>query len=170
MLAMSLSELIATRTASSLQCANGKPYVLLGYSAGARVAYLVAALAEKLGHPAAGIVLLDPIEEQQFTRRLFFDIQAASLKLASLLNGVSDSTLTASYWYHQICSTNMADEMAPKAPILDVRASQRMRHMKKAVEHSISNNGDLVHVPGDHISMLNNQETANVVDTWLSAL
>jgi hypothetical protein len=135
---------------------------------------MVAANAEKSGRRAAGIVLLDPLDRSQVASRLFLDLQSTGLKQASLLRGVSDATLTANFWYHQLCSTKMADEfhgVRPKAPTLHVRASEKLKHMKQAKSRYMWNmSGTPIYVPGDHISMLHNQETANAVDHWLSSL
>jgi amino acid adenylation domain-containing protein len=170
-----LGDLIASRAQSALQCAGDTPFVLLGHSAGAWIAYMVAAHAEKIGHRAAGVALLDPFDESQVTSSAFLELQSISLKEASLLGGISDATLTASCWYHQLGSAEMRDELSmarTSAPILHVRASEEMVHMKEAETSSIlwDISKDVTYVPGNHFSMLYNPETANVVDNWLSSL
>jgi hypothetical protein len=117
---------------------------------------------------------LDPLDKSQVTPSALLELQSISLKEASLLGRISDAMLTASFWYHQLCSTEMEDELymvRPNAPILHVRASEEMMGMKKAETSSVWNiSKDVIYVSGDHMSMLHNQETANVVDDWLSSL
>jgi hypothetical protein len=130
---------------------------------------------ERIGHRAAGVVLLDPLDKSQVTPSALLELQSISLKKASLLGRISDAMLTASFWYHQLCSAEMEGELymvRPNAPILHVMASEEMTHIKKAETSSILWNisKDVIYVSGDHLSMLHNQETANVVDNWLSSL
>jgi hypothetical protein len=134
---------------------------------------MVAASIEQIGRRAAGVVLLDPLDKTQITPDMIAAQQSISLKLASLLGGISDTSLTASFWYQQLSFSRMAEELPkwrPKAPTIHIRASENIEGKKIKQHPKSSLSTTLINVPGDHSSMLHNQETAAAVDDFLLSL
>jgi pimaricinolide synthase PimS1 len=162
--------------AVAIQRANegsAAPPVLMGYSSGGKFAHGLAAHLERTGRPVAAVVLLDsyPVDGTLPSPQV-------EGVLLTLLNSpewrvyLNDTRLTAMGWYVELALTWPLEPI--EAPILLVRAEEPMAgalqdegdwRPKWPVEH------DLVDVPGDHYSMLqeNADSTMEAVEKWLLA-
>ncbi|QLE75755.1 SDR family NAD(P)-dependent oxidoreductase [Streptomyces rectiverticillatus] len=156
-----------------LECAGGKPVVLLGYSSGGWIAHGVAAHLEALGEHPAAVVMVD-----SFSREIPFDrhvlnamAQAQSQRLDFMRSG--GEQLTAMGRYMRLFDDWAAPRIA--APTLLVRASEPMP------SGATADGGDgraappehvdtIVEVAGNHYSMMEDHAatTAAAVESWLA--
>nr|WP_308103053.1 SDR family NAD(P)-dependent oxidoreductase [Streptomyces sichuanensis] len=156
-----------------LECADGKPVVLLGYSSGGWIAHGVAAHLEAQGVQPAAVVMVD-----SFSRKVPFDhkvlnamAQAQSQRLDFMSSGAEQLTAMGRY----IGLFDEWDAPSVTAPTLLVRAGEPM--LRDAAD------GDgraappehvetVVEVPGNHYSMMEHHAdtTAAAVQSWLAGL
>ncbi|MBA0051263.1 SDR family NAD(P)-dependent oxidoreductase [Streptomyces sp. AJS327] len=151
-------------------CAEGRPFVLVGHSAGGWLAHAVTARLESRGTPPAGTVLIDTYlpgsaafaEVQDALTDMMFDNESTVGRLDS-------ARLTAMGAYLQ-----MFDDWAP-AP---VRTPTLFLRPEEPVTDTVSGDGWRLtwplpnttrEVPGNHFSMMETgaATTAAAVDAWL---
>ncbi len=168
------------QVAALAQSCGEEPVVLLGHSTGGAFAYGIAGLLERLGRPAAGVVLLDSYHPAQtaFTssgdpaaRRFGVGILGWLLAADELGATVDDARLTATLAYLRLLAEV---EVAPLgSPVLLVRAAESADPDPAAaawrprweVPH------EAVETPGNHLTMMDAHagETAAAVSKWLQA-
>ncbi|WP_190111378.1 type I polyketide synthase, partial [Streptomyces cinnamoneus] len=156
-----------------LECADGKPVVLLGYSSGGWIAHGVAAHLEAQGVQPAAVVMVD-----SFSREVPFDhqvlnamAQAQSQRLDFMSSGAEQLTAMGRY----IGLFDEWDAPSVTAPTLLVRAGEPM--LRDAAD------GDgraappehvdtVVEVAGNHYSMMEHHAdtTAAAVQSWLAGI
>ncbi|MFD5468774.1 alpha/beta fold hydrolase, partial [Kitasatospora sp. NPDC127059] len=159
--AEAIVELVAR---SVLRDADGTPFALVGYSSGGWLAHEVAARLERLGSPAAGLVLLDTFLPGEAADPAFRgDMVKAMFDREEEYGWTTDARLTAmgGYFRHfhgwtpEVVST----------PTLLVRAEQSLggRRASWPLTHTP------VDVDGDHFTMLEAAAgtAADAVDDWL---
>ncbi|GHF46450.1 hypothetical protein GCM10010359_56180 [Streptomyces morookaense] len=154
-----------------LECAGGRPPVLLGYSSGGWIAHGVAAQLEAMGVKPAAVVMVD-----SFSRSIPFDpqvlnamAQAQSQRLDYMKSG--GEQLTAMGCYMRLFEDWDAPSIA--APTLLVRASESLPTAgadgdgRAAPPEHVDT---IVEVPGNHYSMLEDHAgtTAAAVRSWLA--
>ncbi|WP_394831087.1 SDR family NAD(P)-dependent oxidoreductase [Pendulispora rubella] len=169
----SLDDFVAAHAKAVLKRAGNTPFALAGVSAGGYVAHMVAAYLERLGRKPAGVVLLDAYGRESIgNERLHFHLNAGWLDHMSTY-GASDTEITAMCWYHEMLSDWRPRRLA--SPVLLVRASdpfETMEDGKNAADwrSNWEHPHDAVDVPGNHFTMIQQPETAGVVDQWLRSL
>lgn len=162
---------IEDQAAAIRRTAGASSPVLVGYSSGGVFAYGLAGYMESIGVPIAGVVLLDsyPPGGSGSTD------QVEALML-TLLNSpewrpyLTDTRLTAMAWYTEwVMSWELR---AVSAPTLQVAAGQPMsNHGEDPWQPIWPFPHDLVEVPGDHFTMLQDHAdvAAEAVADWLDS-
>ncbi|MFE0176322.1 beta-ketoacyl synthase N-terminal-like domain-containing protein [Streptomyces sp. NPDC059002] len=150
--------------------ADGRPFVLVGYSSGGQFAHAAAEVLEKAGTPAAGVVLLDTYlpgdEGKDELWRQMFD---GMLDRESSLGGFSTARLAAMSRYSDLIVDCMPGALA--APVLFVRPTTSFAAGAGTEEWRATWSGDhtLSEVPGNHFTILEDSvvPTAEAVAEWL---
>jgi polyketide synthase 7 len=166
-------EFIATRAKHALSCANGAPFVLVGHSAGGWIAVKVAEHLASIGQSAAGVVLLDTLEIDQISPAMIKMIRKNTVERASCLGGISDSAMTAMTWYTEFLLPErfQLPFSFPSSPTLLVRATEPAPEFAGYEWRTRWGRAtDVVDVTGDHNSILEKKETADIVDNWATLI
>ncbi|MFI8987283.1 type I polyketide synthase [Streptomyces antimycoticus] len=175
-LADGIDVLVEVLADATLRCADGKPFVMLGYSSSGWLAHSVATRLEATGTPAKGVVLLDtylpdsmPLSVRQamtyevnerrarFTTMNFTSLTALGT-YRKLFRGWTPEPITAPTLFLRPGDCIPGDPEAP--PITeDWRAHWPLPHTEAVI-------------PGDHCTIVaeNAGEAAAVVHDWLDAL
>jgi acyl transferase domain-containing protein/NADP-dependent 3-hydroxy acid dehydrogenase YdfG/acyl carrier protein len=159
--------------------AEGKPFVLLGFSSGGLIAYSTARyLLEELGIRPAGVILLDSYQQQDTAMVLGAERLAHSILDMEAATGRFDSArLTAMSHYFDLLSTFPLGEI--DCPVLFVQATEPF--VAGGIEGVPDDDlragpWDPTHtmttVPGDHFSLIQDDAatTAQAIEAWISAL
>ncbi|MER8260695.1 KR domain-containing protein, partial [Streptomyces albidoflavus] len=167
-----LDALTALHAASVLRHTGGRPFVLLGRSAGGWVAHAVAHRLERDGHRPAGLVLVDVFDPgYDRLRELEPSMSAAMREREDRFTLTDDTRLAAMGAYHR-AFTGWRPEPVD-APTLLVRASDPWTDGLRdtagwqavwRLPHTA------VDTPGDHFSVLEEHSatTARTVRDWLA--
>ncbi|MFJ6985539.1 MULTISPECIES: beta-ketoacyl synthase N-terminal-like domain-containing protein [unclassified Streptomyces] len=166
--------LLAVQTAALARLGSGTSYVLCGHSSGGLVARALAARLERLGRPAAGLVLLDTFEDDglldagPLSRFL-----AASAARHDLLGsaGTGVTRLTAAGGYLRLLGDLTGTPAA--TPTLLVRAARPLPGTPPdAPEPRRPAADDTATADGDHFTMMDAPHAASaaaLVADWLAA-
>ncbi|MGX1630254.1 SDR family NAD(P)-dependent oxidoreductase, partial [Streptomyces albidoflavus] len=169
-----LDALTALHAASVLRHTGGRPFVLLGRSAGGWVAHAVAHRLEREGHRPAGLVLVDTFDPgHDALRALEPSMSAAMREREDRFSLTDDTRLAAMGAYHQAFTGWRPEPVT--APTLLVRAADPWtEELQDAIgwqavwrlPHTA------VDTPGDHFSVLEEHSatTAQTVRDWLAGL
>jgi acyl transferase domain-containing protein/thioesterase domain-containing protein len=174
---------------TALRAAEGRPFALLGHSAGGLIASVVAARLESAGTGPRALVLLDTPtwDAEPAHSRAWFDavnawLMAKAGEVAGGDGGAATAGLAAGLGEDEAWITARARyatlDYAVKrieAPTLLARASQPLPGLPADAEWRMSWHLDHtpVDVPGDHFSMLEGEHAergAQVVDAWLNGI
>ena len=165
LLPASLDALARMQAEAVLKAAEGKPFALVGRSAGGWVAHMVARQLEEMRSNPSAVVLIDTYPYGGEGEALNAMTQGM-LERDGMFSVVDDYRLTAMGGYTRIFGEWKAEPIA--TPTLFVRAQEAYSPMAEArwdLEH------ELVDVPGNHFSMLetHSETTAAAVHEWLLA-
>ncbi|MEV5978541.1 beta-ketoacyl synthase N-terminal-like domain-containing protein [Streptomyces sp. NPDC052114] len=150
--------------------ADGRPFVLLGYSSGGQFAHAAAEVLEKAGTPAAGLALLDTYlpgddGKDELWRQMFDGMLARE----SSLGGFSTARLAAMSRYSDLIGDCMPGVLS--APVLFVRPEESFASGAGTGDWRAAWAGDhvLAEVPGTHFTILEDaaDTTAGAVEEWL---
>ncbi|WP_328766873.1 type I polyketide synthase [Streptomyces sp. NBC_00286] len=172
--------LARTHAESVLRHVGGKPFVIVGSSAGGNVAHAVAHHLESLGTAPAGLVLIDTyhINEDNTDKDWLVSLAAPAVQGLGqpAFAADDDGALAAMGAYNRIF---LGWEPEPvDTPILLVRATQPAPAMTASTD---ARNGnwrtswplphDCVDVPGDHLTMMREHAgtTASAIRTWIAS-
>ncbi|MFG2666936.1 type I polyketide synthase [Streptomyces sp. NPDC048387] len=169
----SLEALCAAHAAAVERLAQGRPYALVGHSAGANVAHAVARHLERHGTGPDALVLADIYTPSApGAMGVWRDVM---LRWAMDRSPVplDDTRLTAMGAYHRLLLGWTPEPT--RAPVLHLRAAEPMAAWTRPGEdwrsvwdaaHTVTD------VPGNHFTMMTEHApaTARAVDTWLDAL
>jgi thioesterase domain-containing protein len=165
----SVQALAEVQAQAALRAADGRPFALLGRSAGGWIAHITAGCLETMGAKSAGVVLLD-------TYPYDLDGQAIATMTWGMLERdgqfvlMDDDRLTAMGGYARIF-----DGWSPSpitTPTLFVRASEPVRDGPSSTGGTAAS-WTLPHVsvdvPGNHFTMLEEyaESTAAAINSWL---
>ncbi|MDG9703259.1 type I polyketide synthase [Streptomyces sp. DH37] len=157
---------VGVQTEAVLELTGGHPAVLLGRSSGGWIAHAVAQELERLGSPAAAVVLLDTLSRTADDRAL--PLMLSRLWPAGDTAVLPDETrLTAMGGYLALHADWEPAALNGTGGLL-VRARDAVDGTSAALpgwEYA----DEVVDVPGDHFSMLEEHAptTARAVDSWL---
>lgn len=162
-------EFIASHARTVLECVGDSPFVLLGGSAGGLVAQMVAEQLERIARGPVGVVLLDSfVPNQRFTSVLSHLI-GPLLSKALIYGGASDAGTTAMCWYNGLTAAWKPRPLS--ASTLHVRAREALKG--RSADEEWRATWELPHaaadVPGNHFTMIEQAETAELVESWLSS-
>jgi acetyl esterase/lipase len=161
---------------AALRCADGKPFVLLGQSAGGLLAHAVAARLERDGVSPAGVALLDSFVPADMSPRMARAL-AHSSGLVLRSARYDDEAITAASVYTEMLRQWQARELG--APTLVVRPSAPVQGppaQAPLTPDDCTTRWPLDHVevevPGDHFTMNIDfaDQTADEVLRWISGL
>ncbi|MER6998705.1 SDR family NAD(P)-dependent oxidoreductase [Streptomyces sp. NPDC000410] len=163
----SMAAVLGVQADAVLRSADG-PFVLVGHSAGALMAYALGAELADRGRPPHGIVLIDvyPPGQQQA-------VQGWLTELTDTMFGregvrVDDTRLTALGTYHRFTRAWRPRDLA--VPTLLVRASEALGVWPEGESWQATwpFPHDCVDVPGDHFSMVHEHAgaVADRIHTW----
>ncbi|MFI9383460.1 SDR family NAD(P)-dependent oxidoreductase [Kutzneria sp. NPDC052558] len=175
-LAASWDLLVQVLADAALRCAAGRPFVLVGYSAGGALAQSVAAHLDRTGPRPAGVVLLDTYSSPDISPRL-----AAALghqnRLSTRPESYTHDKITASAAYLTLYRRSLLP--ATSTPTLVIRPEQAPAGpdgtdplpAEEWRDHWPHAHTEVV-VPGDHFSMVGEHasHTADAVLRWLASL
>ncbi|MFI9270797.1 type I polyketide synthase [Kitasatospora sp. NPDC052896] len=168
-----VAALIEVHTTAIERSVGRQPVVLVGYSSGGWVAHAVACHLERLGHPVAGIVMLDTFTREQRMGERFQSAVVVGQSERFDFVSAPGTQLTAMGGYLRI----FEDWDAPRAtaPTLVVRAAEWMARDETSVDDRPAppERADTVtEVPGDHYTLMERyaHEAAAAVDEWLEKL
>ncbi|MCF3120306.1 alpha/beta fold hydrolase, partial [Streptomyces arenae] len=150
--------------------ADGRPFVLLGYSSGGQFAHAAAEILEKAGTPAAGLALLDTyLPGDDGKDELWRQMLDGMLDRESSLGGFSTARLAAMSRYSDLIGDCMPGALS--APVLFVRPTESFASGDGTGDWQASWAGDhvLAEVPGTHFTILEEaaDTTAGAVEEWL---
>ncbi|MCX4911500.1 beta-ketoacyl synthase N-terminal-like domain-containing protein [Streptomyces sp. NBC_00878] len=152
--------------------ADGRPFVLVGYSSGGQFAHAAAEVLEKAGRPAAGVVLLDTYlpgddGKDELWRQMFDGM----LDRESSLGGFSTARLAAMSRYSDLIVDCLPGALS--APVLFVRPDESFAAGSGTEDWRATWAGDhaLREVPGTHFTILEDSavSTAETVEEWLTS-
>nr|AAG13919.1 megalomicin 6-deoxyerythronolide B synthase 3 [Micromonospora megalomicea subsp. nigra] len=165
----SMEAVLGVQADAVLAAQGDTPFVLVGHSAGALMAYALATELADRGHPPRGVVLLDvyPPGHQEAVHAWLGELTAALFDHETVR--MDDTRLTALGAYDRL--TGRWRPRDTGLPTLVVAASEPMGEWPDDGWQSTWPFGhDRVTVPGDHFSMV--QEHADAIarhiDAWLS--
>jgi polyketide synthase 12 len=172
------SEALIQSLASAVQkCADGAPFVLLGYSAGGLVAHAVATRLETIGVTPAAVVLIDTYspEDTETWQEAKPGVEQAMLDRNDDPGDVSrgDSWVTAMARYF---SFDWWDVREIAAPTLLVRVTEPVVDPAAGDEWKVSwrfaRNVTTLETTGNHFSVIREHAdlTAQAVNGWLTSM
>ncbi|MGW0788776.1 type I polyketide synthase [Streptomyces sp. NPDC002911] len=152
-------------------CADGRPYVLLGYSSGGQFAYAAAEAMEKAGRPASGVVLLDTyLLADDGTEQLRREMFNGMLDRESSVGGFGTARLAAMSRYSDLIADCLPGALT--APVLFVRPEEPFAPGLDGWQAVWEGTHELAEVPGTHFTILEDraESTAGAVEKWLSGI
>lgn len=151
---------------------DGSPFVLAGHSTGGLFAYALAEYLERLGEPAAGVVLVDTFDLEVYARSNGgAALMAGMLSRADEYVSMTDERLTAMGVYSWLLADWQPTEI--QAPTLLIRASESLGG--GPAQPGLSASWELPHivaeVPGNHFTVMEEHVTGvvNAVEEWLAS-
>ncbi|MFI9274493.1 type I polyketide synthase [Kitasatospora sp. NPDC052896] len=170
-----LSTLVDLQARTVRAGAGDRPLILLGSSSGGTLAHAAAARLERLGTPAAAVVLLDTYLSGDQAMTQFDDVLVGGMfEREDRAAPLDDTRLTAMGRYFQLLDDWRPPSIA--APVLLVRASRPLAEPApdSTVDWRASWPGahTVVDVPGDHWSLMEEhvETTGAAVRDWLTAV
>ncbi|MFD4660241.1 SDR family NAD(P)-dependent oxidoreductase [Kitasatospora sp. NPDC058444] len=167
-----LDALAGLHAGSVLRHTAGRPFVLVGRSAGGWIAHAVAARLERLGSAPAGVALVDSYDPDYDQLPLLEPSMSAAMKDREAAFALSDDTrLAAMGAYHRIFAGWRPERI--DAPTLLVRAADPWTEeiRESAGWQAVwSLPHTALDTPGDHFSVLedHSRTTARTVLAWLA--
>ncbi|MEU1216803.1 acyltransferase domain-containing protein [Streptomyces sp. NPDC005790] len=152
-------------------CADGRPYVLLGYSSGGQFAHAVAEAMEKAGTPASGVVLLDTyLLADDGTEQLRREMFNGMLDRESSVGGFGTARLAAMSRYSDLIQDCLPGALT--APVLFVRPEDPFAPGLDGWQAAWEGTHELAEVPGTHFTIMEDraESTAGAVEKWLSGI
>ncbi|MGW2279751.1 type I polyketide synthase [Streptomyces sp. NPDC001770] len=152
-------------------CADGRPYVLLGYSSGGQFAHAAAEAMEKAGRPASGVVLLDTyLLADDGTEQLRREMFNGMLDRESSVGGFGTGRLAAMSRYSDLIGDCLPGPL--NAPVLFVRPEEPFAPGLDGWQAVWESAHELAEVPGTHFTVMEDQaeSTAGAVEKWLSGI
>ncbi|MFD0015409.1 alpha/beta fold hydrolase, partial [[Kitasatospora] papulosa] len=150
-------------------CADGRPYVLLGYSSGGQFAHAAAEAMEKAGRPASGVVLLDTyLLADDGTEQLRREMFNGMLDRESSVGGFGTARLAAMSRYSELIAHCLPGPLT--APVLFVRPEDPFAPGIDGWQAVWEGAHELAEVPGTHFTVMEDkaESTAGAVEKWLS--
>ncbi|MFF5727398.1 type I polyketide synthase [[Kitasatospora] papulosa] len=150
-------------------CADGRPYVLLGYSSGGQFAHAAAEAMEKAGRPASGVVLLDTyLLADDGTEQLRREMFNGMLDRESSVGGFGTARLAAMSRYSDLIAHCLPGPLT--APVLFVRPEEPFAPGIDGWQAVWEGAHELAEVPGTHFTVMEDraESTAGAVEKWLS--
>jgi thioesterase domain-containing protein/acyl carrier protein len=177
LLPASKEDLVRAHASAALECADGAPFVLLGYSAGGLVAHAVAAHLETLGAAPVAVVLIDSYSGEDVDTLLEAKQGMHQTMLARNDDAADtvwgDSWVTATARYSRFNWWNVRDIATP---VLLVRASEPVTSIPEGKDSNVSwrfaRTAATLSVPGSHFSVISEDasSTAQAINAWLTAM
>ncbi len=164
----------ARSTAEAIQRDWGdSSFALAGYSSGGWAAHAVAASLERLGTPAAAVILLDTPSTSVHTAKLLELMPTArGDRGEQLFVPPDDARLTAMAHYFQLFGEWEPEELG--APVLMVRAKEPLEVVEEQIDEmaEILPPLETVRTPGNHLTMMweHADDTARAMHELLASL
>ncbi|AEN13373.1 MULTISPECIES: type I polyketide synthase [unclassified Streptomyces] len=152
-------------------CADGRPYVLLGYSSGGQFAHAAAEAMEKAGRPASGVVLLDTyLLADDGTEQLRREMFNGMLDREASVGGFGTARLAAMSRYSDLIPDCLPGALT--APVLFVRPEDPFAPGLDGWQARWEGTHELAEVPGTHFTIMEDraESTAGAVEKWLSGV
>ncbi|MFF1463305.1 type I polyketide synthase [Streptomyces sp. NPDC058330] len=152
-------------------CADGRPYVLLGYSSGGQFAHAAAEAMEKAGRPASGVVLLDTyLLADDGTEQLRREMFNGMLDREASVGGFGTARLAAMSRYSGLIPDCLPGALT--APVLFVRPEDPFAPGLDGWQARWEGTHELAEVPGTHFTVMEDraESTAGAVEKWLSGI
>ncbi|MDT0427036.1 beta-ketoacyl synthase N-terminal-like domain-containing protein [Streptomyces salyersiae] len=152
-------------------CADGRPYVLLGYSSGGQFAHAAAEAMEKAGRPASGVVLLDTyLLADDGTEQLRREMFNGMLDREASVGGFGTARLAAMSRYSDLIPDCLPGALS--APVLFVRPEDPFAPGLDGWQARWEGSHELAEVPGTHFTIMEDraESTAGAVEKWLSGI
>ncbi|WP_406466202.1 type I polyketide synthase [Streptomyces sp. NBC_00111] len=152
-------------------CADGRPYVLLGYSSGGQFAHAAAEAMEKAGRPASGVVLLDTyLLADDGTEQLRREMFNGMLDRESSVGGFGTARLAAMSRYSGLITHCLPGALT--SPVLFVRPEEPFAPGLDGWQAVWDGTHELAEVPGTHFTIMEDraESTAGAVEKWLSGI
>jgi thioesterase domain-containing protein/acyl carrier protein len=169
--------LVRAHASAVQRCADGAPFVLVGYSAGGLVAHAVAVQLETIGITPAAVVLIDTYspEDTETWQEAKPDVEQTMLDRNDDPGDVSrgDAWVTAMARYF---SFNWWDMREIAAPTLLVRVTEPIGEPAAGDDWRVSwrfaRSVTTLDAPGNHFSVIREHasSTAQAVNDWLTAM
>jgi thioesterase domain-containing protein len=168
MLPASLEVVTAVHAAAIRECAEGKPYVLLGHSTGGLLAHAVAQHLCDIDEPPTGVVEIDTYSLERLTEIASHRMGGMKQQGGQLFE-LTDQRLTAMVAYREFL-TGFEPGPLPAACLL-INAADPMPGMINDEPGKAQWDGaqTVIDVPGNHFSMMEEHvlQTAQATEEWL---
>lgn len=169
-----IAAVVAAQAEAVRADANGAPVMLLGSSAGGWFAHAAATYLERIGEPAAGVVLVDTYTPQSGVLESFgLSLIDGMTEREGVFVTMNDDRLSAMGWYLSMFGTWVPE--AIETPTLLVRATESLStatstEIESGWQSSWEHPHDAIDVEGNHFSMLEefSASTAEAIDEWIS--
>lgn len=169
-----IAAVVAAQAEAVRADANGAPVVLIGSSAGGWFAHAAATYLERIGDPAAGVVLVDTYTPQSGVLELFgLSLIDGMAEREGVFVTLNDDRLSAMGWYLSMFGTWVPE--AIETPTLLVRALESLPtatpgEVEGDWQSSWEHPHDAIDVAGNHFTMLEEYSapTAEAIDEWIS--
>ncbi|RKT55371.1 acyl transferase domain-containing protein [Saccharothrix australiensis] len=177
--AASWPALVDTLADAVLRCADGEPYVLVGYSSGGAQAHAVAAALERAGADTPlGVVLVDTYTADRIPLRLqeFFRAQYREVTRAE---NYSFEKITASVLYIDLHNREWRVDRDLAVPVLVLAAAEPPRTPDGAEpladpewRHEWPGPHERITLDGDHFTIMSRHadDVARAITTWIGSL